>query len=73
MRREKEKRIISNVVEEKYKYGFVTEIEQDTLPPGLNEDVIRTISKKKNEPDWLLQWRLKAFKIWDKKTDKIKY
>ena len=64
MRREKEKRIISNVVEEKYKYGFVTEIEQDTLPPGLNEDVIRIISKKKNEPDWLLQWRLKAFKIW---------
>ena len=53
MRREKEKRIISNVVEEKYKYGFVTDIEQDTLPPGLNEDVIRIISKKKNEPDWL--------------------
>ncbi len=49
---------------EEYKYGFYTDIETDTLPPGLNEDVIRLISAKKEEPDWLLQWRLKAYRHW---------
>ena len=47
-----------------YKYGFVTDIEQDTVPPGLTEDVIRLISAKKEEPDWLLEWRLQAFRHW---------
>ncbi len=47
-----------------YQAGFVTDIETDTLPPGLNEDVIRHISAKKDEPDWLLQWRLEAFRHW---------
>ena len=47
-----------------YKYGFVTDIEQDTVPPGLNEDVIRLISAKKQEPDWLLEWRLQAYRHW---------
>ena len=47
-----------------YKYGFVTNIEQDTVPPGLNEDVVRLISAKKQEPDWLLEWRLQAFRHW---------
>jgi len=47
-----------------YKYGFVTDIEQDTVPPGLNEDVVRLISAKKQEPDWLLKWRLEAFRHW---------
>ncbi len=47
-----------------YKYGFVTDIEQDTVPPGLDEDVIRLISAKKQEPDWLLEWRLQAFRHW---------
>jgi len=47
-----------------YKYGFVTDIEQDTVPPGLNEDVIRLISAKKEEPSWLLEWRLKAYRHW---------
>jgi len=47
-----------------YEAGFVTEIDADTLPPGLNEDVIRHISAKKNEPDWLLEWRLEAFRHW---------
>jgi Fe-S cluster assembly protein SufB len=47
-----------------YKYGFVTDIEQDTVPPGLNEDVVRLISAKKQEPDWLLAWRLEAFRHW---------
>ena len=47
-----------------YKYGFVTDIEAESVPPGLNEDVIRLISKKKNEPDWLTEWRLKAYRRW---------
>jgi Fe-S cluster assembly protein SufB len=49
---------------QEYKYGFVTDIEQETVPPGLNEDVIRLISAKKHEPAWLLDWRLKAFRHW---------
>ena len=49
---------------EEYKYGFITEVEQDVLPIGLNEDVIKFISKKKNEPEWLLDYRLKAYKKW---------
>jgi Fe-S cluster assembly protein SufB len=47
-----------------YKYGFVTDIEQETVPPGLNEDVIRLISTKKGEPEWMLEWRLKAYRHW---------
>jgi Fe-S cluster assembly protein SufB len=50
----------------KYKYGFVTDIESDKAPKGLNEDIIRFISAKKDEPQWMLDWRLKAFKIWQK-------
>ena len=48
-------------VEQEYKYGWSTSVETETAPPGLNEDVIRWIAAKKDEPDWLLQWRLKAF------------
>jgi Fe-S cluster assembly protein SufB len=47
-----------------YEYGFYTEIESDTFPKGLNEDIVRAISKKKNEPEWMTEWRLEAFKIW---------
>lgn len=47
-----------------YEYGFYTDIESDTLPPGLNEDIIIAISKKKEEPDWMTAWRLEAFKHW---------
>ena len=57
---------IDRMVEQKYKHGFVTDIESDTIPPGLNEDVIRAISLRKNEPQWLLEWRLKAFEHWQK-------
>src|SRR5699024_1199986 len=46
---------------EEYKYGFTTDIEMEVAPTGLNEDTIRLISKKKNEPEWLLEWRLKAY------------
>jgi Fe-S cluster assembly protein SufB len=49
---------------QEYKYGFVTDIEQETVPPGLNEDVIRLISAKKREPEWMLEWRLKAYRHW---------
>ena len=50
----------------KYKYGFVTDIESDKAPKGLNEDIIRFISSKKDEPEWMLEWRLKAFAVWQK-------
>ena len=50
----------------KYKYGFVTDIESEKAPKGLNEDIIRFISAKKDEPDWMLEWRLKAFSVWQK-------
>jgi Fe-S cluster assembly protein SufB len=49
---------------DKYKYGFTTEIESDRAPKGLNEDTVRFISAKKNEPDWLLDWRLAAYRRW---------
>lgn len=49
---------------DKYKYGFVTDIDADTVPMGLNEDIIRLISRKKGEPNWLLDWRLKAYEFW---------
>ena len=58
--------ILGEITASEYKYGFTTEIESDTVPPGLNEDVIRLISSKKNEPDWMLEWRLDAFRTWSK-------
>ena len=61
---DKNKQIIDEVIDQEYEYGFTTDIEQETIPPGLNEDVIRLISSKKNEPKWLLEWRLKAYKQW---------
>lgn len=60
----KEKPQIIDESGDKYKYGFVTAIEADTAPKGLNEDIIRLISAKKGEPEWLLEWRLKAFDFW---------
>src|SRR5688500_13212751 len=55
---------IETLVNREYAYGFVTDVETDTLPPGLSEAVIRLISEKKAEPTWLLEWRLKAYKRW---------
>src|SRR5262249_41821032 len=55
---------IQELANREYQHGFVTEIETETLPAGLSEDVIRAISAKKNEPDFLLQWRLKAYRNW---------
>ncbi len=57
---------IETLVEQEYRYGFVTEIEEEVVPPGLNEDIIRLISAKKKEPAWLLEWRLKAYRYWAK-------
>jgi Fe-S cluster assembly protein SufB len=51
---------------QEYKWGFVTDIEQEAIPPGLNEDIIRLIAAKKNEPEWMLEWRLKAYRYWEK-------
>jgi len=55
---------IETLANKEYKYGFVTDIEADAVPKGLSEDVIRTISSKKGEPEWLLEWRLKAYRHW---------
>jgi len=56
-------------VQQPYKYGFVTDIESEVVPPGLNEDVIRLISAKKEEPAWMLDWRLKAYRNWLKMAE----
>ena len=55
---------VEHLVNQQYKYGFVTDIEADVAPKGLSEDVIRLISAKKREPEWLLEWRLKAYRGW---------
>ena len=55
---------IDKLIKTGYAHGFVTPIESDTFPPGLSEDIIRKISAKKNEPDWVLNWRLKAYHRW---------
>ncbi len=55
---------IEQLATQEYKYGFITDVEAETIPKGLNEDVIRLISAKKNEPEWLLDWRLKAYRLW---------
>ena len=60
---------IDQVISREYAAGFVSAIESDTLPPGLDEDVIRFISAKKNEPDWLLEWRLEAYRGWQQMTE----
>ena len=63
---EEQNKDLKELVKREYKEGFVTEIESNTFEPGLNEDVIRRISAKKDEPDFMLEYRLKAFKIWQK-------
>jgi Fe-S cluster assembly protein SufB len=60
---------VQDLANQQYKYGFVSDIDSDVLPPGLNEDVIRFISAKKHEPEFLLEFRLKAFRHWQKMKD----
>ncbi|HLN88277.1 MAG TPA: Fe-S cluster assembly protein SufB, partial [Candidatus Limnocylindrales bacterium] len=57
---------VEELAQREYQYGFVTDIEADTVAPGLNEDIIRLISTKKNEPEFMLEWRLKAYRHWSK-------
>ena len=60
----KDNELLDEVTSSEYKYGFETNIESEDAPKGLNEDIIRFISAKKEEPEWLLEWRLKAFRKW---------
>ncbi|MDL1949301.1 Fe-S cluster assembly protein SufB [Acidobacteria bacterium ACD] len=56
--------VLDELANQEYKHGFVTEIEAEVIPPGLSEDVVRAISERKGEPEWLLEWRLKAYRHW---------
>ncbi len=64
-----EEQLLEEVTGSEYKYGFYTDIESDQAPNGLNEDIIRFISAKKNEPEWMLDWRLDAYRKWEKMTE----
>lgn len=72
-----ENALLEEVAQREYQHGFVTDIEADAIAPGLSEDVVRLISEKKNEPEWLLQWRLKAYRHWltleEPKWHNVKY
>ncbi len=57
-------RMLENLAKREYEFGFVTDVEQDTLPPGLDEGIIRAISERKAEPEWMLEWRLQAYRHW---------
>ena len=63
-KQQQEERLLEEVTSSEYKYGFTTNIESDTIPKGLSEDIVRLISKKKNEPDWMLEYRLRAYNVW---------
>ncbi|MGH8224555.1 MAG: Fe-S cluster assembly protein SufB, partial [Gammaproteobacteria bacterium] len=62
-------REVSELLERRYKDGFYTDIESDTIAPGLDEDVIRLISAKKGEPEWMCEWRLESFRRWKEKPE----
>lgn len=67
---EENSEMLGNITQGEYKYGFTTEIEMDFIPRGLNEDIVRLISQKKGEPDFMLQFRLEAFRKWEKMSQK---
>ena len=69
MKEQDEKELLDEITGSEYKYGFVSDLDADEIPKGLNEDVVRIISSKKNEPQWLLNWRLKAFRHWKTLTE----
>ena len=60
---------LQKLADKEYEFGFVTDVEADSIPPGLDEDTIREIVKRKGEPDWLLEFRLKAFRHWQTMED----
>src|SRR4029079_2184761 len=64
-----DKKTIENLTGREYQYGFVTDVESDAAPRGLSEDTVRLISKKKNEPAFMLEWRLRAYRHWLKMTE----
>ena len=64
----KERKVIEEIAGGEYRHGFETDLEQEFIPKGLNEDIIRMISRKKEEPQWMLDFRLKAFARWKKMT-----
>ncbi len=66
---EQSQNILEKRIEQDYQYGFITDIEQEKLPPGLNAEVIRYISQKKNEPEWLLEWRLNSYNVWQRMSE----
>ena len=61
-----EKKLLQDITKKEYKEGFVTDVDQDFIPKGLNEDIVRMISERKGEPQWLLDFRLDAFRKWQK-------
>ena len=65
----KDLELLEELTSSDYKYGFYTDIEADEAPPGLSEDIVRFISAKKNEPEWMLEWRLQAYRVWEKMTE----
>ena len=60
---------LQDLASEEYKYGFYTDVETDEVPPGLDENTIGLIASKKGEPEWMLQWRLRAYHRWRKMTE----
>src|SRR5438876_4828266 len=56
--------IQEQMAKQEYKYGFVSDLDEDTAPKGLNEEIVRLISRKKNEPEWMLEWRLRSYRYW---------
>ena len=64
MQQEEPNKYVKELTQEKYKYGFTTDVHTDIIERGLNEDVVRLISEKKGEPEWLLEFRLKAYRHW---------
>ncbi|HEY1053720.1 MAG TPA: Fe-S cluster assembly protein SufB, partial [Emticicia sp.] len=65
----KDLELLEELTSSEYKYGFYTDIEADEVPAGLDESVVRLISEKKNEPEWMLEWRLNAFRTWQNMTE----
>src|SRR5688572_13294668 len=68
---------LNDLTKQEYRHGFITDIESESLPPGLSEDIVRAISLKKHEPEFMLQWRLQAYRQWltmkEPTWQKVKY
>ena len=67
-----EEELKKELEQQEYQYGFTTEIESETFPVGLNKDIVRKISEKKNEPKWMTDWRLSAFEAWEKMEEPLR-